>query len=64
MSERHPEGQVTIEKRGHSYLMGIDRVEKRNGITPKIVHELTAAYNELESNPELWTGVVFAHGSH
>jgi enoyl-CoA hydratase/carnithine racemase len=64
MTERHPHGQITVEVRGHTLLMGIDRVEKRNGFTPKMVHELTDAYNALENDDELWCGVVFAHGDH
>lgn len=64
MMERHAHGQITTEQRGHTLLMGIDRVEKRNGFTPKMVQELTDAYNELETNDDLWCGVVFAHGDH
>ena len=41
MSERHPDGQTTVEQRGHILLMGLDRPEKRNGLTPKMVKELT-----------------------
>lgn len=64
MTERHPDGQVTVEQRGQLYLMGLDRPEKLNGLTPKMFGELTAAYNELENNDDLWVGVLFAHGKH
>ncbi len=64
MSERHPDGQITKEVRGHLLLMGIDRTEKLNGLTPKMFEELTAAYNELEDNDDLRVGVLFAHGKH
>ncbi len=64
MSERHPDGQVTTETRGHLYLMGLDRAEKYNGLTPKMFTELTEAYNELEANDALRVGVLFAHGKH
>jgi enoyl-CoA hydratase len=64
MTERHPDGQVTTEQRGHLYLMGLDRPEKLNGLTPKMFEELTAAYNELETNDDLWIGVLFAHGKN
>lgn len=64
MSERHEDGQVTVEQRGRVLLMGIDRHEKYNGFTPKMVEELTAAYQRLEDDPELWVGVLFAHGKH
>jgi len=64
MSERHPDGHVTTEVRGHSILMGLDRTEKLNGLTPKMFIDLTAALNELENNDDLRVGVIFAHGKH
>ena len=64
MSERHPDGQITTETIGHVYIVGIDRAEKYNGFTPKMFVELTAAYDELDSNPDLWCGVVYAEGKH
>lgn len=64
MSERHPDGQVTVDTIGHVYVIGIDRAEKYNGFTPKMFEELTAAYDELDTNPDLWCGVVFAEGKH
>lgn len=64
MAERHPEGRITTEARGHVLLMGIDRTEKYNGFTPKMVDELTHAYNRLEEDASLWVGVLFAHGPH
>lgn len=64
MTERHPDGQVTTEQRGHLYLMGFDRPEKLNGLTPKMFDELTAAYNDLDNNDNLRVGVLFAHGKN
>ena len=64
MQDQHPEGQVTTEVCGHVFLMGLDRVAKFNGLTPKMFDELNAAYNELENNPELCVGVLFAHGKN
>ncbi len=61
---RDPDGQVNLEQRGHLFLIGIDRPEKRNGFTPKIFSELAAAYTHLEKNPELRCGVVYAEGDH
>jgi len=57
-------GRVTTETRGHVYLMGLDRVAKYNGVTPKMFAELNAAYAELDRNPDLWVGVLFGHGPH
>lgn len=64
MSERHPDGQILTEIQGHVFIIGIDRAEKYNGFTPKMFEELTAAYDELDTNPDLWCGVVYAEGKH
>lgn len=62
--ERHPDGQIVLEQRGHLLLIGIDRPEKRNGFTPKLFAELAAAYSRLESQADLWCGVLYAEGDH
>lgn len=64
MSERHPDGQITTEQRGKVLLMGIDRPEKRNGLTPKMGSELADAYTRLDEDDELHVGVLFGHGEH
>lgn len=64
MAERDPEGRVTTERRGDIFLMGFDRPEKLNGLTPKMFTELANAYNELENDDALRVGVLFAHGNH
>jgi enoyl-CoA hydratase len=64
MSERHPEGQITVEQRGSVLLMGVDRVEKRNGFTPRMFRELGEAFTKLENSPDLFVGLLFAHGEH
>ena len=55
---------ITTEQRGHLWLMGLNRVAKRNAFDPAMFFELAEAYGELERNPDLWCGVVFAHGDH
>ena len=64
MSERHPEGHIVVEKRGAVLLIGLDRVEKRNGVTPKMFRELGEAYTLLESSPDLFVGLLYAKGDH
>mgnify|MGYP001824262819 CR=1 FL=1 len=64
MSERHPEGGITVEQRGHLWLIGIDRPEKRNGLTPKMWDELREAYTRLDEDEELRVGILFGHGEH
>jgi enoyl-CoA hydratase len=64
VSERDPDGQVTTERRGAILMIGIDRPEKRNGVTPKMWSELRDAYTLLDDDNELRVGVLFGHGDH
>jgi enoyl-CoA hydratase len=64
MSERHPEGRITVEQRGSVLLMGVDRVEKRNGFTPRMFRELGEAFTKLENSPDLFVGLLYARGEH
>jgi len=64
MSERDPEGQITTERRGHILMMGIDRPEKRNGLTPQMWDGLRDAYTLLDEDDELRVGILFGHGDH
>jgi enoyl-CoA hydratase len=62
--DRDPDGQVKVEQQGNLLLIGIDRPEKRNGFTPKIFTELSAAYSRLERDHDLRCGVLYAEGDH
>jgi enoyl-CoA hydratase len=64
VSERDPEGSITTERRGAILLIGIDRPEKRNGVTPKMWSELRDAYTLLDEDDALRVGVLFGHGDH
>jgi enoyl-CoA hydratase len=64
MSERHPEGQIIVEQRGRVLLIGIDRVEKRNGFTPRMFRELGEAFTRLENTPDVYVGLLYALGDH
>ena len=55
---------VTVERREHLLLIGLNRVNKRNSFTTGMIAELAAAYGELERDPDAWVGVLFAHGDH
>lgn len=55
---------VTIERRGHVLLAGLNRPAKRNAFNLAMMHELALAYGEIENDPEIWAGVIFAHGEH
>jgi enoyl-CoA hydratase/carnithine racemase len=55
---------ITTEKAGHVFLIGLDRVPKRNAFDPPMFYDLARAYGEYEANDGLWCAVVFAHGPH
>ncbi len=62
MPETEP--RITIERRGPVLLMGLNRVDKRNAADLRLLQELAMAYGELERDPTLRVGLVFAHGDH
>lgn len=56
--------RITVERDGHVLLIGFNRVEKRNAADMQLLRELSLAYGELDRDPELRAGFVFAHGDH
>jgi enoyl-CoA hydratase/carnithine racemase len=58
------ETAVTVERRGHVLLMGLNRPEKRNAFNLAMIDQLAVAYHELEADEDLRCGVLFAHGEH
>lgn len=57
-------GTVSLERRGHVLVIGLDRPAKRNAFDLPLWDALCRAYGELESDPELRVGVLHAHGDH
>jgi enoyl-CoA hydratase len=57
-------GTVSVEKRGHVLLMGLDRVAKRNAFDLPLWDALCRAYAQLERDDELRVGVLYAKGDH
>ncbi|MEU6587513.1 crotonase/enoyl-CoA hydratase family protein [Nocardia sp. NPDC046763] len=55
---------VTVERRGHLLMIGLNRPHQRNAMNRAMLFELAAAYGLLEHDDELWCGVLFAHGEH
>ena len=60
----NPTGLITTEVRGHLFLMGLNRPEKLNAANLEMLNDLALAYGELDRNPDLRVGVVFANGDH
>lgn len=56
--------RITTEQRGHVYLIGLNRPEKLNAADEQMLQEISLAYGELDKNPQLRVGLVFAHGDH
>ena len=56
--------RVSVERSGPVLLIGLDRVDKRNAADHLMLEQLAAAYGELERDPDLRCGFVFAHGDH
>ncbi len=56
--------RITAETIGHVFLMGLNRPNKRNAFDLEMYEELAHAYGELDRNPDLRCGVLFAHGNH
>jgi enoyl-CoA hydratase len=58
------ENAVTVERRGHVLLIGLNRPDKRNAFNVALIDQLAAAYYELEHDDEIRCGVLFGHGDH
>jgi enoyl-CoA hydratase len=56
--------RITTERDGAVLLIGLNRPDKRNAADFRLLQELSLAYGELERDPELRVGFVFAHGDH
>lgn len=55
--------RILTSQHGHVLLIELNRPEKKNAADMALLHELSAAYGELDRNPELRVGVVAAVGS-
>lgn len=58
------EPRVTTERHGAVLHIGFNRPEKRNAADQRMLQELAAAYGELDRDPSLRAGVVWAAGDH
>lgn len=56
--------RITTEIKGHVLLIGLNRPDKLNAADEQMLHELSLAYGQLDNDPELRVGLVFAHGDH
>jgi enoyl-CoA hydratase/carnithine racemase len=56
--------KILTERRGHILLIGFNRPEKRNAADAELLGQLSVAYGELERDPELRAGLLYAVGDH
>ncbi len=56
--------KVIVERKGHVLLMGLNRPAKMNAFDVDMYIELSMAFGELNNDPELRCGLLFAHGKH
>jgi enoyl-CoA hydratase/carnithine racemase len=55
---------VITERRGHVFLIGVNRPEKYNAFNLEVIDAFSRAYQELGDDPHLRVGVVYAVGDH
>jgi enoyl-CoA hydratase/carnithine racemase len=54
--------RVSTERDGHVLNIRIDRPAVRNALDPQTYNELSLALDELETDPDLWIGVLTGSG--
>src|SRR5262245_34127601 len=57
-------GTISLDRKGHVLLIGLDRAAKRNAFDLPMWDALCAAYAELDRDDELRVGVLYAKGEH
>ena len=62
MESQKAESKITVERRGHVLLIGLNRPAKRNAFDLEMLDQLALAYAELEDDPEIRCGVLWAEG--
>jgi len=58
------DSKITVERRNHVVLLGINRPEADNRIDPDTYDRLAEAYFRYEHDPSLRAAVLFGHGDH
>ena len=58
------DNKITLERRKQVLLIGLNRPDQRNLFDVDMIQALSAAYGEVENDPDLRCGVLFAHGKH
>jgi enoyl-CoA hydratase len=54
--------KITIDRRGHVLLIGVNRPDRDNRFDPDAYYGLAKAYYDFDNDPDLRAAVVFGHG--
>src|ERR1700733_15364804 len=63
LSSHSNDGRIATEKSGHIFLIVIDRPEKLNGFSVKMLSELGQAFSAMEDDSGIRCGVLLAEGA-
>src|SRR5438477_1018904 len=63
MPENPTRGRVHHERHGHTLKITIDNSAKKNAFIPEMMAELSDSLTLLDTDDEIWTGVLCAAGS-
>ena len=55
---------ITTERRGHIFLICLDRPEVRNAVNMEMIQQLSDAYTEYEDDKTARCAVIYASGKH
>jgi enoyl-CoA hydratase/carnithine racemase len=58
----HPDGDITSEQQGAVLLIGLNRPEKINALTGRMMRQLSEAYAEYDHNDQCRCAVLYGHG--
>jgi enoyl-CoA hydratase/carnithine racemase len=57
-------GGITVERRGPVFLIGLNRPQKLNGLSPKMLRELAAAFSAFEADEQARCAVLYGEGGN
>jgi enoyl-CoA hydratase/carnithine racemase len=55
---------INVNTENHIMLIEVDRVKKLNALTIEMYSQMAKAYYELDTNDDLWVGLIYAKGPH
>ena len=58
------DGRISTGQSDHIFAIGIDRPQKLNGFSPKMLSELAEAFTAFERDDSAWVGLLFAEGAN